>query len=268
VKVVFYKQNCGKFSTQSHKKMLLRLVWAWTDFFCRTDSNIFLSKFNQTMKNLKNKFNRLALVASVSAFLMILAGNAFAQDFPETSFGIKGGVNFSNFYKGDLTDKNVRTGFNAGVYGRFVITEGVALQPELLYSTRGGEATYNGFGGGRATLKLDYIEVPVLAVVNIVPFLNIHVGPYVGFLASAKTENANEDNIFNFQNELDKDSFENVDFGIAGGIGIDVKKFHIGARYNYGLKDIGKDKVFSVASYSLRDQRNSAVQIYVGIDLL
>ncbi|MBC8109449.1 MAG: PorT family protein [Verrucomicrobia bacterium] len=219
------------------------------------------------MKNLKSKLNHLALFASVFVFLLMLTSNAFAQDFPKTSFGIKGGVNFSNFYKGDLDDKDVRTGFNAGVYGRFVLAEGIALQPELLYSTRGGESTYNGFGGGRATLKLDYIEVPVLVVVNVVPFLNIHVGPYVGFLASAKATNVNEDNVFNFEDELDKDSFENVDFGIAGGVGVDINKFHIGARYNYGLRDIGKDKTFSVTSYSLRDQRNSAVQLYVGIDL-
>jgi len=39
---------------------------------------------------------------------------------------------------------------------------------------------------------------------------------------------------------FDADDFNRMDFGVSGGIGLDIDKFSIGARYNYGLKEVGK----------------------------
>jgi hypothetical protein len=224
------------------------------------------------MKKVQIFSNRIARLAAMAAGLAVslLSVNANAQDFPTSGFGIKGGVNFSNYYSGDVTDKNPRTGFNAGIYGRFVINEGIAIQPELLYTTRGTTGTYNNFvtGGGKATFKTDYIQLPVLLSVNILPFLNIHAGPYAAYLVSVKTTNGNENNVFNFEDNVNKDNFQAFDFGVSGGIGVDVQKFHAGARYDYGLQKVGKDKsVAGLVNYNTLNAKNSAISLYVAIDL-
>ena len=54
-------------------------------------------------------------------------------------FGVKAGMNVSNFYSGDvdnLTDDNARIGFNGGFYGQILSSETFAIQPELLYRLR------------------------------------------------------------------------------------------------------------------------------------
>jgi hypothetical protein len=43
------------------------------------------------------------------------------------------------------------------------ITNSVSIQPEISYTTKGAELSYNNaFANGTATFKTNYIEVPVL----------------------------------------------------------------------------------------------------------
>ena len=190
------------------------------------------------------------------------------MEYPESAFGIKGGVNLTNFYKDEITDKNGNIGFNAGLYGRFVISEGIAIQPELLYTTRGAEATYSGFfSSNRASVNLGYVQVPVLLVVNILPFLNIHAGPYASYLVTANTKNKSTSSGFNFEDQINKDNYNRLDYGLSGGIGVDVNKFHIGARYDYGLATVGKERSALGQNYTFPNVKNSAVQVYVAFDL-
>jgi hypothetical protein len=93
----------------------------------------------------------------------MLAFNASnAQDIKSSTaaFGFKGG-NFSNLYTDNVDDNNVLTGFNAGLYAKFPITNSVSIQ--ISYTTKGAELSYNNaFANGTATFKTNYIEVPVL----------------------------------------------------------------------------------------------------------
>jgi hypothetical protein len=43
-----------------------------------------------------------------------------------TKFGIKGGVNFSNFYTDDVDDNNVLTGFNVGLLLKCLFPENIS----------------------------------------------------------------------------------------------------------------------------------------------
>jgi hypothetical protein len=80
--------------------------------------------------------------------------------------GIKGGLNVSNLYVDDVNDENARFGFNVGLYAQLFSSEVFAIQPELLYSTKGTRTTYDNIlmGEGDAKFNLNYLEVPVLAV--------------------------------------------------------------------------------------------------------
>src|SRR5690349_4370790 len=99
--------------------------------------------------------------------------------------GIKGGLNVSNLYLDDIDDENARYGFNIGVYGQVFSTETFAIQPELMYSTRGARAEYGGLIDQTVKFNLNYLDLPVLAVFKLGDAAEIHVGPYASYLLNS-----------------------------------------------------------------------------------
>src|SRR5215813_4652416 len=83
--------------------------------------------------------------------------------------GIKGGVNLTNMYVNDISDENMKVGVNLGFFAKLPLTRGFSIQPELLYTSKGAKETYNNFfqGSGEYRFNLNYIELPVLAVINV-----------------------------------------------------------------------------------------------------
>ena len=210
------------------------------------------------------KNSKKLLFASLALGLMSISGIQ-AQE-KTASFGFKGGLNFSNLYTDQVDDNNVLTGFNAGLYAKFPIAKGIAIQPEISYTTKGAELVYNNaFAKGTSKFNVNYIEVPVLLVMNITDNFNVHVGPYAAYMVSGKTET--DSNIFSSQNQLDTNDFNKFDAGIAGGVGVDLDALNFGVRYNYGLTNIGKERNFGGTSYTFPDAKNSVLSVYVGLRL-
>ncbi|MEC5165669.1 hypothetical protein RCH18_001400 [Flavobacterium sp. PL11] len=177
------------------------------------------------------------------------------------SYGFKGGLNFSNLYTDNVDDNNVLTGFNAGLYAKFPITNNIAIQPEISYTTKGAELVYdNAIVKGTAKFNTNYIEVPVLLVINLTDNFNIHAGPYAAYMVNGKT--SNDSNFGSYENELDTDDFNKFDAGFAGGVGVDLDALNFGVRYNYGLTKLGKDN-----SFLSSDAKNSVLSVYVGLRL-
>jgi hypothetical protein len=216
------------------------------------------------MKNLKTIL-ALVLLASSSQV-------AFSQTTTDTTapkFGIKGGVNFSNLYTEDVEDNNVLTGFNLGVFAKLPITQTFAIQPELVYTTKGAELEYNNaFVTGTSTFKLNYLELPVLLVVNLSENFNVHAGPYFAYLIDGKATNDSQGTMFDAENNLDNDDFNKFDTGLSVGIGYDTDKIGFGIRYNYGLQKVGKERNYNGTDYTYPDGKNSAINLYLSYSIL
>lgn len=180
-------------------------------------------------------------------------------------FGIKGGLNLTNLYVDDVSDENMKANFHVGFYGKMPITKGVSIQPELLYTSKGAKEKYNNFlsGNGEYRFNLNYIELPLSFVFNIAPNFNLHAGGYAAYLVDVNIKNLNKNNGEITQiADLDEDDFHRFDAGVLAGLGIDIQNFTIGARYNYGLCEIGKSGSF--AGQALNNAKNSAIQVYLG----
>ncbi|RDC66379.1 porin family protein [Adhaeribacter pallidiroseus] len=207
--------------------------------------------------------------------LLLGAGQVKAQeDNPGPRFGIKGGVNFSQLYvdQPEAEDENIKVGVNLGVFAKVPITSFLAIQPELLYTSAGSKITYGGstfenvFGiePGEVRFNLNYIQVPIALAVNIGP-LNVHAGPYLAYLASANIKDMKKSDLnTNEFKELDRDDFNTFDYGAVIGVGFDVGNLTLGARYNYGLREVGNTRL---AGELTKDSKNSVAQIYIGIGL-
>lgn len=185
--------------------------------------------------------------------------------FSQSKSGIKGGLNFTNLYISEVDDENMKIGFNAGLYHRAGLTNLLDLQTEFLFSQKGAALHYDGgifTGSGHYRFNLNYLEVPVLLVLK-AGSLNIHAGPYLGFLVSANVKDVDEDGSIKDFASLDRDDFNTFDYGISGGVGFDFERGTIGVRYNYGFVEIGES---GVAGKATTDSKNSALQLYLGFD--
>lgn len=188
-----------------------------------------------------------------------------AENSLSPKFGIKGGVNLTNMYVKDVSDENMKVGFNAGFFAKLPVTRGFSIQPELLYTSKGAKETYNNFieGKGEYRFNLNYIELPVLAVINVAKNFNIHAGPYVSYLAAVNIKDLKDNGTINNVKDLDAENFNRIDWGVAGGLGIDISNFTLGARYSYGFREIGKSG--SLSGELTKDSKNSAISLYIGL---
>jgi hypothetical protein len=61
---------------------------------------------------------------------------------------------------------------------------------------------------------------------------------------------------------LDRDNYNNFDYGLAAGLSIYFGHFMLGTRYNYGLRPVANT---TAAKLFLGDSKNSAAQVSLGI---
>jgi len=144
----------------------------------------------------------------------------------QVSVGVKGGVNITgvSHYSDDP-----RVGAHAGVFLHGQLSPNFCIQPEVLYSSQGGQ--YNTEAGKR-TLGLDYIQVPVMFQYYPVKQFYIEAGPQVAFLTAANVK-------FDGHKEGINQDFKKTDFAVNIGAGVRLtQRFGVYARYNIGLADI------------------------------
>lgn len=194
--------------------------------------------------------------------ILLLSGAVVSSTAQDRRMGVKGGLNLSNLHIDEVDDENARVGFHIGVYGQIFSTETFAIQPELLYTTKGTKTEWTGAIDQTVTFKLNYLELPVLAVFKLGEAAEIHVGPYVGYLLSANIDT--EGDLGGTSEELDRDHFKSFDFGLTGGFGLNFGAVQVGARYNYGLSEIADS---DVAELTLGDSKNSCAQVYVALNV-
>jgi hypothetical protein len=208
------------------------------------------------MNYYKNYFRSILVVA---AFMLVANLQSNAQT---KRAGIKGGLNISNLFIDNVTDENARLGFHVGVYGQLFSSETFAIQPELLFSTKGSKNQYtSGSLNQEVKYNLNYIDLPILAVFKLGESVEIHAGGYASYLVNANISYSGD--LANGVDEVDKDNLSSYDYGLAGGLGFNLNNVQIGFRYNYGLVKIADS---DVARAAIGDAKNSVAQIFLSIN--
>ena len=179
----------------------------------------------------------------ISTFLCIGLLFSSAATLHAQTFGLKAGANLANYndISGNL---DARAGLLIGGFLKFDLPV-ISIQPEVLYSQKGAEDQ-------DATIKVDYLEIPVIAKLNFIPAgpvkLNLQAGPYVGIVLNSEASGGG------FSVDIDN---AQTDFGGTAGagaeIGLGVSTLTIDARYGFGFNDAfdggqGKNGVISLAA--------------------
>ena len=210
-------------------------------------------------------------ILKTTTVILVLLFTSFFSNAQESNlkFGVKGGVNFSNLSKDNAEDNKMLTGVNLGLFAKLPITNSIAIQPEIYFTTKGSKLTYNNvFVDGTANFDLNYIEVPILLVLNVTDNFNVHIGPYASYLVSSKVKNVSDISFYNFESNINSDDFNKFDTGIAAGVGIDMRALSIGLRYNFGLIKVGKERDYNGTTYTFPDGKNSVISAYLSYSIL
>ncbi len=178
---------------------------------------------------------------STAMAVLFITVSATAQ---HANIGIKGGLNVFTIHTNDNASYDTRKGINLGLMAHVHLSRQMAFQPELVYSGQGAKYTIANI---TTTLKLDYINVPLLLQYMFDNGFRIEAGPQIGFLASAKSEASN------IKTDV-KNSFKSVDFGLGFGIGYihPPSGFGVDARYNLGLSNINENTNTKITNSGLQ----------------
>lgn len=185
--------------------------------------------------------------------ILVLAALVGVLGATEARAQDRGGVRFG-YNAATLTteetgfDPKTRSGFVVGLFGVLPVNSMFAVQPEFLYSQQGAKVED---GSDEATLKLDYVQVPVLARVRLGSNSPAHllVGPSFGFRTRAETE-------FNGETMDFKDQVKGSEVGFVTGVAVNAGMFVVDGRYTWGLTNISKgddpdtvkSRVFSISA--------------------
>ncbi|MBT8259480.1 MAG: PorT family protein [Bacteroidia bacterium] len=174
--------------------------------------------------------------------LMLVLSSMFLNELvaQDLTFGAKAGVNLSTLTNND--DYDSRYGIHFGAVAEWEISDKFSLQPELLYSGQGYKRDLEG-----RTLrgKIDYLNIPLMASVEVMNDVSLMAGPQIGINLRAELDGEGQ--------EIQRLTVNDVDASVVFGIQIDVDaSFFIQGRYALGLSEVRinqeeKHSVFSVS---------------------
>ena len=187
-----------------------------------------------------------------SALMLLAASTATFAQHAVGSFTLqpKVGINVASLTKSDNYDS--RIGLAAGVEGEYQVSDIFSLSLGAIYSQQGNKIDKTVFGyNAKYTNKLDYINVPIMANVYVVPGLAVKLGVQPGFNVNSKGKTVVAGEKVGQPVELDAKS---VDLSIPVGLSYEYKNVVLDARYNWGLTKV----------WDNLDSKNSVFQFTLG----
>lgn len=211
-----------------------------------------------------------AVIALTAAASVASAQGTPAVATSRPTFGIMAGGNFAKLNGDDAGDVDMRTAFMGGVYADLPVgTGGISIQPRVLFSMEGAKLNNFDGNGTDATLKLNYIRVPVMVRYTIPsaggvrpffslgPSFGLQVGCKMGADNGGSSASASCDDI----NDELGGGFEKKTFDLSGDFefGLDFptgsRSFTIGGIFSQGFTDTFKDA----------KARNQSLSVFVGV---
>ncbi len=192
----------------------------------------------------------MAVITTISLFSTSLNTNA-----QEVEFGAKALLGTSTIT--DETNQGLTFSYGIGASLEFKLADMFAIQPELLYVSKGGSRSLD-INVLNTTVdintKLTYIEIPVLAKV-IIGNNGVFIGPYFGINIGSNVTMTQTQGLNSF-----KPDFNLLDFGFTLGYERKIQnRMYVDGRVNFGVTKItdGADIYNSINPY--KDPKNFSV---------
>lgn len=164
--------------------------------------------------------------------LMILFTSTALYSYAQpVNFGLKAGANFTSIKQEDRPNSDFKTGFHIGALAHIHMDDKLAVQPEIFYSTEGGQNINN----SDIKVNLNYVNIPILLQYMFANGFRVMAGPQFGILTSAKQD------INDVETDI-KDGLKSLNIGVPVGLSyITSSGFGVDARWVFGLSDINDE---------------------------
>jgi hypothetical protein len=182
---------------------------------------------------------------------LVLALPIKAQDL---SMGVRAGFSRNSISSdfATLSSTDAVTGLTLGAYMKFKVL-GFFMMPEINYNQRGNDI--KGFG----TNTTHNIDVPVLFGKQFFKVIRVNGGPDFQFqLANSQTQTQTQLN-----NYINQSKFNDFVLGLQLGVGLDVWKFSLDARYDMNLSEAGKVVYMDKLTQLIVQQYSSRANMFV-----
>jgi len=160
-------------------------------------------------------------------------------DFRERlQFGAKIGTNYSNVYdsKGEEFSADGKFGFAFGGFVSIPIGKFIGIQPEVLYSQKGFQATGKILGlNYKFTRTLSYIDVPILFTMKPTEFISLLIGPQYSYLVKSKEVFATAITTIEQEQEFENDNIRKNTLCFLFGADINLKNIVLSGRAGWDL---------------------------------
>ena len=178
--------------------------------------------------------------------LILLISCISVFGYSQFQFGLKGAVSMSSLTT-DINDyvNPFKTGFQAGAYLRF--GKKLHLQPEIYFAGKSGELTYDIQAEGPAltvkeTVMLSTVDVPLLLGYKIMDpkafNIRLQAGPVASFVLNKAYEVSLNGVSQEDPDDSYKDAWNDMNWAMQFGAGVDVLFLTIDLRYELGLSNM------------------------------
>ncbi len=172
--------------------------------------------------------------------LLIIGIGLFTFSNAQFKFGIAGGFNSAAMSGEDVNGSGSIPGFHGGLMTEVKLPIALGFEADVLYSTKG--ANFAVFFVSQ-DLKLNYIDIPVVAKLYMLKVTNLQLGAQYSILMSGSLAGLDV-----------KDQYNSGDIQAVFGFGVDVSKFHGAVRYSMSLPSISSNG----------DAKNNVLMISLG----
>ncbi len=192
--------------------------------------------------------------------------------FSQFDFGVKAGVSSSsikaeetlpaatgeNYDQLKVEATNAKLGFHGGLFARVSLL-GAFVQPELLFSTGGGEVTIQELNANKDVIKetvkeqtYNKIDVPIMAGLRF-GILRLQLGPVGSVMLSNKSA-------LEAYHEDYKQKFNSMTWGYQFGVGVDLfRKITLDLKYEGSLSKLGAGVEIDGQEYDFDTRANQFV---------
>ncbi len=191
-----------------------------------------------------------------SIALALLVSGSVAQgtaDFREKLlFGLKLGLNLSNVYdsEGENFDADAKFGLAAGAFIAIPIGKYIGIQPEILFSQKGFQATGSILGGDyNFTRTTNFIDIPVLFALKPTGNITIMAGPQYSYLIKQTDVFANGVTTIEQEKEFENDNIRKNILSFSLGAEINLDHIVLGARACWDVQKNNGDGTATTPRY-------------------
>ncbi len=192
----------------------------------------------------------------ITALFAAIANSGIAQEETDNrerlQLALKGGVNYSNVYdeQGEEFNADPKLGLVAGAAVKIPFNKYLGLQPELLISQKGFQASGKILGSTyNFTRTTTYLDIPVMFAFKPSEFFTILAGPQYSYLLHKRDVFTNSSTSYVQEQEFENDNIRKNIFGVVGGIDINMKHITLGARMAWDVQNNNGDGSASTPRY-------------------